>query len=299
MKIVRNTVLPFLMAGAVLASGCSDVASSGSSSVTIKLTDAPGDLAEAWVEITEIYLQGTTSEGGERVSLFSGSTGMIDLLTLPGEKTVDLIRDVAVPEGTYSQLRFVIGKARIVTEDRREFSTENGTLLCPSCTTPSGLKVNLPGGSVRLDGGANVLVVDFDVSQSFGSERGKSGRWVMHPVMHASDFQASGSIAGTVTLGGETVIPACGGQTRDLTAVVPTATAGEIVRSGITDAGGAYQIAFVAPGSYGLGIAKVGYENGDSLIVSGTATPASVDVTSGKTVTADFQITDASCKAAS
>ncbi|CAN5735814.1 hypothetical protein BH23GEM3_BH23GEM3_01390 [soil metagenome] len=299
MKIVRNTVLPFLMAGAVLAGGCSDVASSGGSSVTIKLTDAAGDLAEAWVEISEIYLQGTTAVDGERVSLFRGSTGMIDLLTLPGEKTVDLISDVVVPEGTYSQLRFVVSKARIVTEDGREFSTDNGKLHCPSCTTPSGLKVNLPGGSVRIEGGSNVLVVDFDVSQSFGSERGKSGRWVMHPVMHASGFQTSGGIAGTVTMAEGKTIPACGGVERDLSAVTPTATAGEIVRSGITEASGAYGIAFVAPGSYGLGLARVGYENGDSLIVAGTASPASVDVGSGKTATADFRITDAICKAAS
>lgn len=291
----RRSLPSLLLVAATALGACGDISSSRTGGLTIKLTDAPGDLAEAWVEITQIYLQGGNAEGGGRVTLFEGSTGLIDLLSLAGGKTVDLVKDATVPEGTYSQLRFRIGKALIRTEDGREFSTEGGDLLCPSCQTPSGLKVNLPGGGVKVDGGYNVVVVDFDVSQSFGSERGKSGRWVMHPVMHASDFQLSGAISGTVALAGDVTIPDCGGSSRDLTAFVPTATSGETVRSGATTAEGAFTISHLVAGSYTLGAALVEYENGESLSFTASAEPAEVTVSSQQTASADFVVSEAVC----
>jgi hypothetical protein len=285
-----------LLAGALAMTGCQDVTGGGDARLSILLTDAPGDLAEAWVEITEIYLQGSTAENGERVTLYEGSTGLIDLLTLAGGTTAELIKDVTVPEGTYAQLRFRIGEARIVTEDGREFSTQNGTLLCPSCNTPSGLKVNLPGGALQVSGGYNVVVVDFDVSQSFGKERGRSGRWVMHPVLHASDFQLSGAIAGTATLAEGVTIPACGGQARDLSAFVPTAAQGSTVRSGVTQADGRYVITYLPAGTYTLGAARVDYaETGESLSFTVTPEPASVTVQAQQTASANFTITGATC----
>ena len=51
-------------------------------------------------------------------------------------------------------------------------------------------------GSVRLEGNSNILLVDFDVAQSFGHQAGGSGRWVMHPVVMATDFQARLTSAG-------------------------------------------------------------------------------------------------------
>jgi hypothetical protein len=55
----------------------------GNSTLTLRLIDAPGDLAHAWVEITRITLHGETDDDAEsNVTLFEGGTGMIDLLTL-------------------------------------------------------------------------------------------------------------------------------------------------------------------------------------------------------------------------
>jgi hypothetical protein len=280
---------------ALVLSACGDVAGSNRGGVTIRLTDAPGDLAVAEVDISEIYLQGSSDEGGGRVYLFQGRTGMIDLLTLAGGRTVDLVEDAPVPPGTYSQLRFRIAEARIVTEDGREFRTQNGTLVCPSCGTPSGLKVNLPGGSVRIDDGGTIMVVDFDVSQSFGSERGASGRWVMHPVLHASDFQLSGEVYGTVALEDGVEIPACGGADRGIDAFVPTAATADIIRSGTTGADGTFVVAWLAPGDYTLGAAEVEYENGESLTFEAAADPAQVSIGSGARVEANILVSGVTC----
>ena len=56
--------------------------------------------------------------------------------------------------------------------------------------------------------GETILITDFDVSQSFGHERGHSGRWVMHPVIRCSSLREVGEVAGTVTLAGGVELPA-------------------------------------------------------------------------------------------
>lgn len=62
----------------------------------------------------------------------------------------------------------------------------DGTLIMPS-VAQAVLKVNLPGDRLFVDGNAQTLLVDFDVSQSFGQQAGESGSWVMHPVIQATE----------------------------------------------------------------------------------------------------------------
>jgi uncharacterized protein DUF4382 len=145
-----------LMLGALFAlsscggDGDGSTSPDGDGSVTLQLTDAPGDLAHAWVELSQIYLVGEAEgEDGGGVVLMEGSSGLIDLLTL-ASTTAALVRDVAVPAGRYSQLRLVVEQAIIETEDGRVFATTgaehpDGTtatdrLQCPSCAQ-SGIKV--------------------------------------------------------------------------------------------------------------------------------------------------------------
>lgn len=74
---------------AVLATvACDDGGSTnpeGTSRVSIRLTDAPGDVAEAWVKVDRIQLLGSAdSAGGGRVELLNAQTDWVDLLTLSG-----------------------------------------------------------------------------------------------------------------------------------------------------------------------------------------------------------------------
>jgi hypothetical protein len=91
--------------------GCGDGAGpGGTTALSIKLTDAPGDIQHAFVTISEVNLVG---QDGKVVLLSTPFTA--DLLTLAGT-TADLVTDVEVPSGTYTGLRFVISGACLAVE---------------------------------------------------------------------------------------------------------------------------------------------------------------------------------------
>lgn len=298
----HTRILSSLVAGTLLLGACDGSTGSSNSSLTIKLTDAPADLAEAWVEVEQIYLQGS----GGRIILRDESTGLVDLLTLKDD-VVDLVAGAVVPSGTYSELRFVIGDAYIRTESGAVYAkqgtalpagtTTDGTLQCPSCAQ-TGIKVKFADGGVTLDDDAEVVLVDFDVSQSFGRQAGQSGMWVMQPVLRGADFTTTGSVVGTVSLASGVTLPACGGDSVTLAHFVPRALVGtDTIASGAVDASGAFRIRFLAPDSYTLGHApSLTFENGQSLAFAATPTPATVTVASGTAAPASYSITAATCQ---
>jgi len=186
--MTRLFTLAFL--AALLGACDSNPAGTEEARLTILLTDAPGDIVSAEVEILEIYLQprddddddGGDDEGNGRKLLYSGGE-TFDLLDLQNGVTA-VLADVSVPAGTYNQLRLILGDIEIETEGGETFSNTDQSLICPSCAQ-SGLKIQLPAGGLRLEAGQQNVLIDFDVAQSFGHQAGNSGKWVMHPVIKA------------------------------------------------------------------------------------------------------------------
>lgn len=304
MRILRSLVLPLVVVGALGA--CSDSTGVQPGKISILLTDAPGDVKAAVVTISQIYLQGS-----DRVVLRDAPV-TIDLLTL-ANSTAMLVDEATVPAGTYSQLRFVITDAYIEVENGD--GTTNiyasspsyaglpsgarvaGELQMPSLAQ-SGLKVDLPGGSIRIDGDQRILLVDFDVAQSFGHAAGGSGRWVMHPVVHATEFVATGTLTATLRPAQGVTLPAINNHQVTLgefTAALSTA-AGSREELPMTDANGdgVYEaiFRFLTPGAYTLDLVGPATIN----FVTTPARPLAVQVGSGTTVTSDFTLTSAAPK---
>jgi len=286
-----------------LTAGCGDGDGTGPSdepTLTIELTDAPGDLAHAWVEIRKISLTGGDESGGP--VLLDEPTELIDLLTLAGT-TAELIRDVPIEPGTYGQLRIVIGDAIVEAEDGRVFATEGaghpegmaatGDLKCPSCTQ-SGLKVNFRGG-LQLKSEAKVVVLDFDVSQSFGRERGNSGRWVMSPVITATEVGVSATVTGSVSLAEGAAMPECGGEARSLTDFVPTIADGETVKTGLVSDDGSFSIAYIPPGAYSVSYEDAIEFDAEALRLTATVSAEDVVLGSGESASVDYIISEATC----
>lgn len=203
-----------LAVAATLALAACDDTSTGveSGQLSVLLTDAPGDFHSATVTISGIYLQGDDGEDAERVWL-SEEEVTTDLLTLAND-ALELVNEVEVPAGNYAQLRFVITGGYIEVEQddgsSRVFATQgyahvpaeltvDGTLQMPSYEQ-SGLKVNLADGGVAVSGNQTVLLVDFNVAESFGQQAGASGMWVMTPVVTAVDFGLSSSVSVNLAL---------------------------------------------------------------------------------------------------
>lgn len=182
---------------ALALSACDDgpAGLEGQTAVTVVLTDAPGDVVHAWVDIREIYLQGggdgdEENTAGGRTVLFTGPTGPLDLLALV-EDPADL-GTVIIPARRYGQLRVVMDGAAVEIEDEGVYTTSGfvppgggpvaGELVCPSCDT-SGFKVLLQGRDLDLTQAEELLVLDFAVDESFLRQAGMSGRWIVTPVI--------------------------------------------------------------------------------------------------------------------
>lgn len=314
--------------------------------VSVWLTDAPGDIVEAWIQIDAIYLQGREDEGADgddsngngngdgngngnggqagRAFLLEDPTGWINLMELDGE-TLTLVEGVLVPAGTYPQLRFVLGEALLLTEGGTVYATSgadlealntlregldpelepldgvDGILHCPSCSQ-SGLKVKLPDVGLDIDGESEIILLDFDASQSFGHVAGRSGRWVMHPVIFATEAgaepaeSATGGIAGSVVLDDGATLPECGGGAVEITIFVPVARMGTTELTTSVDGDGNFAFEDVPTGDWEMDYtATFDFGNGDQLILEATADPANVTLDPDETESVDYTITSAEC----
>lgn len=190
---------------------CDDGTDAEFGTVSVLLTDQAGEqVVEAWVTITDIYLQ---SESGEsdpeegRHYLLEDAIETHELLGL-ANTAVGLVDEDTVPTGTYGQLRMVISGGCIVTSSGDVYASSlsydecgaeiDGELHMPSYNQ-SGLKILLNG--LQVTGDRQVYMLDFKVQDSFGRAAGNSDRWVMDPVIHGGHIDLTASVDVTLSAG--------------------------------------------------------------------------------------------------
>jgi hypothetical protein len=275
--------------------GSSDGAPSGKLSVVLK--DAPASLRAAVVTIAEVDLVGSSG-----TLVLSTTKTTTNLLTLAND-TASLVDRAVVPAGTYTQLRFVITGGYVQTKDGAIYASSptydglppgaavTGSLRMPSYGQ-SGLKVDLPGGGLAIASQEKIVLVDFDVSRSFGHQAGNSGAWVMHPVCKAIDIEVTGSLHVTLALGPQASLPA-GTTLASFGAVLAPAAGGDAVTVPLADEGsGNFGVVFqyLAPGDY-----SVSFEPPAAMasFTTDPATPATATVSQGHETTAAFVLSAA------
>jgi hypothetical protein len=260
------------------AAACGEGTGLGDASLRVLLTDAPSDyVGSAFVDIGAVELIGA----GAPVTLTTdGTDGFVDLLDLQGTATL-LLADADIPAGDYAQLRLIVESARVVLAEGYEFNdgTTAKDLMVPS-GAQTGIKLNLAGsggedgsGPVTIAGGETVLVLDFDVNQSFvlQGQPGSGGftSVIFTPTIRVVAQDVAASIAGSVTtsvVGASleglvvTAEPLDGGTLEQYQSQTATA---------VTDETGAYTIHFLVPGSYAVSV-----DGGDGFATN----PASIDV---------------------
>jgi hypothetical protein len=187
---------------------CDSTTGMRTGSVTVLLTDEPGDVTEAWVTITDIYLQGEVGDADPpqgRVYLLEGGNEEHELLSL-ANAVAELVEGVEIPTGTYGQLRVVMSDGCVVTEDGGIFATSGatyegceeptGTLQMPSFAE-TGAKVLLQG--LTITGGQHILLLDFSVLDSFQAPAPPSNQWVVTPVIHAVELEFTVGVTATLS----------------------------------------------------------------------------------------------------
>lgn len=176
--------------------------SSGTGKLSLRLTDAPVDGADAvYVTVSGVLLH--SSEHG-RLEFPLDPPQQVELLSLSKGGTVTLLDGKDVPAGRYQWMRLMV-----VTENEMDtYLKKDGAiheLTIPS-SAQTGLKLN-HGFTVAADGETD-YTIDFNLRNSI-HQRGM-GDYMMRPVLRMIDNSDMGSLQGTVT---ETMLadPGCTG----------------------------------------------------------------------------------------
>ena len=325
----KSWVTLMLAAALLPISACDDNGVSGTdgkTSLSVYLTDAPGDVDSVWVQILGITLQGT--EGP--YELLDAPTELILLTDLVGTTQL-LVKDAEVDPTNYSQLRMKIGDAVLLSKEQTVYvnfvegkralpeglkGPPYGTLQCPSCSQ-SGLKVTIPGDGMDVPEGDVTLVLDFDVAQSFGHKAGNSGKWLMHPVIHGTlvgdedgdgdvldDLGLANSVSGRVSENG-VALPTCTtAGPRSVTDFIPTATAvgvldeegNPLVWSGVVANDSTFLIGFLPKGTYTMGYLSAITFDQEQLTFVANVSPGEVKMEGSDVGGVIFTITESSCQ---
>jgi hypothetical protein len=208
----------------------SDSSQTAEGDFTLRLTDAPADLDSAVVTIDRVDLVSEDadddSDGGENdddgtddddgdddngddengddengdddgeeeedgIITLTDETRQIDLLQLQDGTTALLADGVTVPEGEYSQLRFVLtDDVYVVVDGTRQ------SLRVPSNT----IRIVLPDVEVENDGDQLEVTLDFDVEDSF-VEQG-NGNYLFKPTIKVKNVLVNGESVETVSVEG-------------------------------------------------------------------------------------------------
>jgi hypothetical protein len=165
MRAITLIFTGLLLSLLFVLAGCSE--GGGDSMVRLVVGDAPLHLddgtvvTEVNVDITTVELIANDNEDSPRVTLFSGSE-VINLLSLANKPVAQLpqLGLVAVPPGTYTQLRL------IVDEDGSNVVLEDGTIepLKVASGPQTGLKVVNLNLTIVPDA-TQVVLLDFDLTK--------------------------------------------------------------------------------------------------------------------------------------
>ena len=299
---VQAAVCTVAAAGALGLAACDPLEprDPGDTQIQVWMTDASVDyLEEAWVDIGTIEM---VPVGGAPVTLATdGTAGEVDLLELRDQDPLRIAEHDVEP-GVYSQLRISIESARVLLDPAYAFEAggRDRTLSVPTgAQGGAALNLEVTGvvddsvGAIDIQAGLLVLMVDFDVNQSFliqGDPEAPDGidDIVFTPKLRVAVRPLAGSISGTVNAG------ASGVDVTGLTVTARPLNEGLLgpyqTQAATAPAGpdGRYTLPFMAPGRYSVNVdVPAGFITTPGI--SEAVVDASEDVTG-----VDFQIVPSS-----
>jgi len=230
-RITTLAALATVILGALLIGGCgSGPASVQFGTMSVHMTDAPGDFDAVNLVITEVS---ASMGGGWQV--LAAEPGTYDLLSLRNGVFAQLATS-SLPAGHYEQVRLLLAEGSTVVVDGVEYP-----LVIPSGLR-SGLK--LDGAFDVPPGGDLDIQLDFDAEQSI-SQNG-AGTWILNPVTRILPAAAAGAIDGQI-------------WPTNTVADVFVMQGGSMVSSTQTNADGTFQVSVLPAGLYDVTVRPVAF----------------------------------------
>lgn len=222
----NNLLLAFALFTLCFTACKDDSENTPSSSLAVRMTDAPGNYDEVNIDLQGVEV---TGPGGNNVML-NVNPGIYNLLDFANGVDT-LIASGSIPSGQISQIRLILGTNNSVMVDSVLYP-----LSTPSAQQ-SGLKLQVH--NTFAAGVAYMMLLDFDANQSI-VEQG-NGTYSLKPTIRVIESAISGSIAGNVT-------PVAAG----FAAIATLNTDTTKVFSSVTDGSGNFLIKGVPAGTYRL-----------------------------------------------
>jgi len=196
---------------------CTKNTSTTSSTLKVKMTDAPGPYSAVNIDLQGVEVTGTNNN----TVILNANKGIYNLLDLANGKDT-LLGTGSLNEGSVEQIRLILGSNNTVVVNNVSYP-----LSTPSAEQ-SGLKLQV---HQTLVGGVTYsILLDFDANQSI-VETG-NGTYKLKPVIRTIDTAISGSIKGMISPVGLTATVTATSATASYSSVVNTS--GNFLISGVS-----------------------------------------------------------------
>lgn len=298
-------------------SGCGGDAPVAGTTLTLGLTDAPVDEAEAVVvSFSAVELLDTDGGVAERIEFVPAAS--VDLLDQQGGAQFLLLEEREVAPGVYPEIRLVIENQANASCKQAQSNPDH-----PAYITVDGVDhpLIIPGGGsagLRLRGPLTVDVgqqarytIDFDLRKSI-AQRGTTGCYNLKPVLRLVESAEAGLLSGSVdaalladsacssdpvTGQGAAVYLFAGANVApddfDGAGAEPVTTAllQPVIQDGAT-VSFTYAAGFLEAGAYTVALScRAGEDLPDSDDALDFVQPGNAEVRSGQTTVFDFQVT--------
>ena len=184
---MKNYVLTIAAIVCLTISACKkdhSVSGTGSTQVSVKLTDAPGSYDAVILSIKSVVI--VTDKGEQTITVSGGPINILHFRL--GKDTLLAAQDI--PSGTIQQIRLVLndqGNTVVIGGVSYNLTTPSGQT--------SGVKLNVHDNLVA--GVDYTLRLDFDAAQSIVLTG--NGKYILKPVIRAIPVAVSGALKGMVT----------------------------------------------------------------------------------------------------
>lgn len=177
-KNISNTIglMLIMLMSTLMFTNCQKQRNTGS--MTVKMTDAPGDYQEVNVDVIAVEVHYEDEDGLGWVAL-NINPGIYDLLELQNDVTVVLADEDEIPVGHVTQIRLILGDDNTVKVDDIFYK------LALSSQDKTGLKLNVDAKVKRWKD--LEIVIDFDAGASIVLEG--NGTYRLKPVLKVESLE--------------------------------------------------------------------------------------------------------------